>query len=324
VITTMEGKSAFPEVHPLSLGSGSMVMSDPARHFVADADLVLAIGTSMTRHGMVMTIPPGKTVIHATNAPVDIGKSYDPDIAILGDARLVLRQFIDAAKDLTSGTAVAPEDGPATEIKDLRDDWLAEWMPKLSSAAEPINPYRIIWEFMQNVDPAEAIVTHDAGGPRFELMPFYVSNGPHTYIGWGKSHQLGTGLAFAIGAKLAAPDKLCVNFMGDASFGMTGLDFETAVRNDLPILTIMINNGGMTGIDRSNAKAHELYGTANLGGDYATMAKAMGGWAERVEDPEDVGPAIQRAKRATQEGQAALLEFMASQETGRSNLRPFD
>ena len=323
VMTTMEGKSAFPEVHPLALGSGSAVMSGPARDFLRDADLVLAVGTSLTRHGMVTPIPSGKTIIHCTNAPVDIGKGYAVDHAVLGDAKLVLRQFVEAVRDLTDGEPVASGDGPAGQIAQVRDDWLGEWMPKLTSAEKPINPYRVIWEFMQHVDPAEAIVTHDAGGPRFEMMPFYRSNGPRTYIGWGKSHALGAGLGFAIGAKLAAPDKLCVNFMGDASFGMTGLDFETAARADLPILTVMLNNGGMSGSSTSMKLSHERYRVADLGGNYAEMARAMGGWAERVEDPEDVGPAILRAKRATEDGRAALLEFMCSQELARSHLRPF-
>jgi len=321
VMTTMEGKSAFPETHPLALGSGSAVMSRPARDFMRDADLVLAIGTSLTRHAMVTPIPPGKTIIHSTNAPIDIGKDYSVDFAVLGDAKLVLLQFMEAARDRTNGTPVAPADGPAAQIARVRDTWLAEWMPRLTSSEKPINPYRVVWEFIQNVDPAQAIVTHDAGGPRFELMPFYRSNGPRTYVGWGKSHALGAGLGFAIGAKLAAPDRLCVNFMGDASFGMTGLDFETAVRADLPILTVMLNNGGMTGSSTSMKLSHERYGVADLGGNYADMARAMGGWAERVEDPEDVGPAILRGKQATEEGRAALLEFMCSQESARSHLR---
>ncbi len=321
VATTMEGKSSFPESHPLALGSLSAVMSRPALEFVRDADLVLAIGTSLTRHMMVAPIPPGKTIIQCTNNPVDIGKAYAIDHAVLGDAKLVLRQLMLAARDLTKGTPMAADDGPAGAIASTREAWLAEWMPKLTSGETPINPYRVVWEFMQNVDPAEAIVTHDAGGPRFELMPFYRSNGPRTYIGWGKSHALGAGLGFTIGAKLAAPEKLCANFMGDASFGMTGLDFETAVRAGLPILTIMLNNGGMTGTAVSMELSEEKYGVSELGGNYADMARAMGGWAERVEDPDDVGPAILRAKRATEEGRAALLEFICSQETAKSHLR---
>jgi thiamine pyrophosphate-dependent acetolactate synthase large subunit-like protein len=196
-------------------------------------------------------------------------------------------------------------------------------MPKLTSSERPINPYRVIWEFMRSVDPATSIVTHDSGNPRYEMMPFYRSNGPRTYLGWGKSHQLGTGLGLIIGARLAAPDRFCVNFMGDAAFGMTGLDFETAVRAELPILTIVLNNSTMAVETKNMELSHRLYGTRDLGGRYAQLALAMGGWAERVEDPEDVGAAILRARQQTEDGRAALLEFITGEELGYSYRRPF-
>ncbi len=324
VMTTMEGKSAISERHhPLALGSGSGVMNDAVRHFLSQADLVLAVGTSLTRHGMVTPIPPGKTIIHVTNDEIDLNKSYAADHPILGDAKLVLRQFIDCAEDrLSAGPAREARDTGA-EIARIRESWLSEWMAKLSSDEVPINPYRVIWELMRNVPPAEAIVTHDAGNPRYEIMPFYQSDGPRSYLGWGKSHQLGTGLGLNIGAKLAAPDKFCVNFMGDAAFGMTGLDFETAVRMNLPICTIVLKNATMAVEVTHMARSHERYRSRDVGGEYADIARALGGWAERVEDPAEVGPAILRARRATENGQAALLEFITSEEQAISNLRPF-
>jgi thiamine pyrophosphate-dependent acetolactate synthase large subunit-like protein len=145
-------------------------------------------------------------------------------------------------------------------------------------------------------------------------MPFYQSAGPRTYLGWGKSHSLGTGLGLTIGAKLAAPDKFAVNFMGDAAFGMTGLDFETAVRSNIPILTIVLNNSTMAISTKAMATSHRLYRTRDLGGDYADLARAMGGWSERVEEPAQVKPALLRARKATLDGRAALLEFITSEE----------
>jgi thiamine pyrophosphate-dependent acetolactate synthase large subunit-like protein len=323
VMTTLAGKSAFPEVHDLALGSGDAVMSGPAFEFLRDADLVLAIGTSLTRHTMVTPIPAGKRIVQVTNEPADVGKGYFVDHAVVGDAKLVLRQMLEAARELTGGKAKGKDSGPAGRIAATRDAWYVEWRPKLTSKDRPINPYRVIGEFMRNVDPAGAIVTHDSGNPRYEMMPFYRSNGPRTYLGWGKSHQLGTGLGLIMGAKLADPARFCVNFMGDAAFGMTGLDFETAVRSGLPILTIVLNNGGMAVETRNMEVSHRLFRTRDLGGAYAQMALAMGGWAERVEDPEDVGPAILRARRATDDGKAALLEFITAEEMSYSHRRPF-
>ncbi|MCI0813300.1 MAG: thiamine pyrophosphate-requiring protein, partial [Chloroflexi bacterium] len=322
VMTTMAGKSAFPEKHPLSLGSGSGVMNRACLQFVSKADVVLGIGASFTRHGMSMPIPGRKTIIHATNDPIDIDKNYVVDYPIIGDAKLVLRQFIDACKDLLS-TRDRTTSTVADEIAEARREWLNEWMPKLTSGQSPITPYRVIWEFMQNVDPNEAIVTHDSGSPRDQLMPFYQAGGPRTYIGWGKSHGLGTGLGLNMGAKLADPDKFVVNFMGDAAFGMAGLDFETAVRSNIPILTVVFNNSTMAIETSAMAGSHELYRTRDLGGHYADLGRAMGGWAERVEDPEDVAAAIQRARNATENGQAALLEFITNEEVEFSHRRSF-
>lgn len=322
VMTTMGGKSAFPETHPLSLGSASGVMNRPVRHFLGKADVVFGVGTSLTRHPMTTPVPRDKTFIQAIDDPIDIGKNYDVEFPVIGDAKLVLRQFIEAVGELLRGGSRA-ERSPAAEIAALRAAWLAEWNAKLTSDETPINPYRVIREFMEAVDPAEAIVTHDSGSPRDQLMPFYRSAGPRSYLGWGKSHGLGTGLGLNLGAKLAAPDKFVVNFMGDAAFGMTGLDFETAVRSHIPILTIVLNNSTMAVETRHMALSHERYGTRDLGGNYADMARAMGGWAERVEEPAAVAPAIVRARRATEEGRAALLEFVTGAEIEYSHKGAF-
>lgn len=323
VTTTMAGKSAFPEKHPLSVGSSSGVLSRPAYHFLDKADVVLAIGTSLTSHGMATPVPRDKTFIHATNDPIDIGKNYDVEHPIIGDAKLVLRQFIEASKDLLNGKSRQSDGSVAAEIASLRQEWLSEWATKLESDEVPITPYRVINEFINNIDPSDAIVTHDSGSPRDQLMPFYQAGNPRSYLGWGKSHGLGTGLGLNIGAKIAAPDKFCVNFMGDAAFGMTGLDFETAVRSDVPILTVVFNNSTMAIETSSMARSHEIHRTRDLGGNYAELAMAMDGWAERVEDPSDIGPAIMRAKAATEDGKAALLEFITSAETAFSHRRAF-
>jgi len=323
VMTTLLGKSAFPEVHPLSLGSASGTMSGPVYHFMGRCDVIFGIGCSFTKHGMSMNIPPGKTMIQATNDPRDINKDYNIDHPIVGDAKLVLRQMIEACGEIV-GRSRQPDETTANEIKSERDAWLVQWSAKLNDNQTPINPYRIIWDFMQTVPPEDAIVTHDSGSPRNQIMPFYRSNGPRTYLGWGKSHGLGTGLGLNIGAKLAQPDKVCVNFMGDAAFGMTGLDFETAVRSKIPIITVVLNNSTMAVETRSMADSHRMYNTRDLGGDYADMARAMGGYAERIEDPTDVVAAFKRARRVTEEeGQAVLLEFITSAETETSHARAF-
>ena len=319
VYSTLAGKSAFPERHALALGSAEAAMNGAAFRFLKEADLVFAIGSSLSKHNMCANIPGGKVIIHSTADSIDLNKSYYADHPVLGDAKLVLRQFIDACKDLLKGKA---RDGKAVqgEIWSLRASWLEKWSPKTSSRETPINPYRVITEFNEVVDPDTAIVTHDSGSPRYQICPTYRAGGPRSYIGWGKSHQLGTGLGLIMGAKLAAPDKFCVNFMGDAAFGMTGLDFETAVRAGIPILTVVLNNSSMAVETRHMKTSHDLFKTRDLGGNYADMGKAMGGWSERVTNPEDIKAAIGRARKATDSGRAALLEFVTAEEHTVSHL----
>ena len=322
VMSTLEGKSAFPEDHALALGTGSSVMSRPVYEFLKDADVVFGIGCSFTKHGMATNIPPGKTLIHATNDDRDLNKNYHADHPILGDAKLVLRQLIDAIRDL-GGARTSRNGAVAGEIQRLRAAWLQEWMPKLTSNEVPITPYRVIWDFMQTIDARDAIVTHDSGSPREQLIPFYRATAPRSYMGWGKSHALGTGLGLAIGAKLAAPDKFCVNFMGDAAFGMTGLDFETAVRCGIPITTIVLNNSAMAIERHALVVSHDRYRTRDIGGNYADLARAMGGHSERVEKPAEIVPALQRARQLNADGHAVLLEFITSEEIEFSHRRAF-
>ena len=321
VMTTMLGKSAFPEDHPLSVGVGATVMTPHGYEAMLNADVVLAVGASLTRHPMSLTVPPGKTVIHATNDEADINKGYPAAYAVLGDNKLTLAQLVEAVREVR-GTPAQRDSNTAAEIAEVRDRWMQEWMPILTSGETPINPYRVIHEMQLAIPPSEAIVTHDSGSPRDQMLPFYIAPTPRSYLGWGKSHGLGTGLGLTIGAKLAEPGKVCINVMGDAAFGMTGLDVETAVRAEAPIITVVFNNGTMAIENRNMISSHERYKARDLGGQYADIGRALGAYAERITDPEDVGAAFQRARRVTEEqGQAVLLEFITSIETRFSHRR---
>jgi len=323
VCSTLLGKSAFPEVHPLALGSTGPTISGHAYHFIRRSDLIFGVGTSFTKHGMVMNLPSGKTLAQVTNDASDINKDYNVDLPVVGDAKLVLRQLIDACQAIV-GNSRKDDQSTAKEVQSERENWLGQWRAKLSDSSSPMTPYRVIWDFMHTIPPEDAIVTHDSGSPRDQITPFYRSNGPRTYLGWGKSHGLGTGLGLTIGAKLAAPEKVCVNFMGDAAFGMVGLDFETAVRSNIPIITVVLNNSTMAVETQQMTDSHGLYGTRDLGGNYADLGKAMGGYAERITDPNQISAAFTRARKVTEEdGKAVLLEFITNEEVEFSHRRPF-
>ncbi len=302
VATSLNGKSAFPESHPLSLGAGSKSEPGQLAHFLDECDVLFGVGCSFTETAYGITVPEGKTVIHSTLDPTDIDKDVDSEMALVGDAQIVLDAVVDAVAERVDDDRGRFDD-VADEIAAVKADWLDEWEGKLTSDETPINPYRVIHEITNVVDESETIITADAGNPRDFLAPFYETDEPLSYIGWGKTTQLGYGLGLALGAKVRFPEKLCINIMGDGAIGMTGLDFETAVREDAPILTIHLNNYEMASYDTP------------FSGDFADVGKALGGYGERVEDPAEVAPALERAIEKTEEGTPALLEFITAKET---------
>lgn len=312
VMTTMAGKSAFPENHPLSIGASGYKGLKRVATFLDRADLVFGLGSGFSTQVMCTNIPPGKILVQNSISETDISKEYLIDYPILGDAKLVLRQLIDEVKRQDGGGVSNPE--LVQEVKAVKDKWLDEWMPKLSSDEVPINPYRVIWDLMNTVDRTKTMVTHDSGNPRDQMMPFYQSIIPHGYIGWGKSTQLGFGLGVIMGAKLAAPQNLAVNIMGDAAFGMAGMDFETAARERIPILTIILNNSALGNYKSYMPVSTERYGTPYLSGDYAKVAEGLGGYSERVEDPAEIIPAINRAQQEMEAEKPALLEIITREE----------
>lgn len=315
VTTSLGGKSAFPENHPLALGSGGRAIPKPVHHFLGEADLIFGIGCSFTRTNFGIKIPAGKRVIHATVDPADINKDLPAEIALVGDAGLILDGLVDAIRARSKGASEASMAAVAAEIAAVKAEWLDQWMPKLTSDEAPLSPYRVIWDLLRTVDVKNTIITHDAGSPRDQLSPFWQSVAPLTYIGWGKTTQLGYGLGLAMGAKLARPDALCVNVWGDAAIGFTGMDFETAVRERIPILSVLFNNFSMAIEIPIMPVSTEKFRSTDISGHYADMARAFGGYGERVESPDQIIPAIKRGIQNTQEGVPALLEFITAKET---------
>jgi thiamine pyrophosphate-dependent acetolactate synthase large subunit-like protein len=318
VVTSLAGKSAFPENHPLSLGSGSSAQPAAVSHFLKESDVIFGIGCSFTWTLFGVTMPTGKTIIHATLDPADLNKDLRSDLALLGDAKLTLEALLAKIKETRKGP---PSTYSATvaEIRRVREAWLAEWKPKLESNDTPLSPYRVIWDLLHTVDVPNTIITHDSGSPREQLSVFWQSSAPLTYIGWGKDTSLGSSLGFAMGAKLAQPDKLCIAFLGDAAIGMTGMDLETAVREHIPILVVVSNNLSMACELRIMPVSTEKYRSTDISGNYADYAKALGAYGERVVNPEDIVPAIRRGIERTRLGVPALLEFMTCQELAMSH-----
>ena len=321
VTTSLEGKSAFPETHPLSLGSGGRALPKPVHEFVQRADVIFGVGCSFAATNYGITFPTGKTVIHSTLDANDLNRSVVAQYALIGDARLTLEALVAAVRARVPAGGRGRRDAVVKEIEAYRAEWLAVWEPRRASEATPLSPYRVLRDLEATVDIANTTITHDAGSPRDQLSPFWRCTTPLSYIGWGKTTQLGYGLGLAMGAKLAQPDRLCINVWGDAAIGMTGMDFETAVRERIPILSILLNNFTMAIEIPAMPVSTERYRATDISGNYADFARALGGYGERVTSPAEIVPAIRRGIEQTERGTPALLEFITQQSYEYSTFR---
>jgi acetolactate synthase-1/2/3 large subunit len=318
VASTLVGKGAFPENHPLSVGGGVYPRSryaSGAAHIVnRRADAVLAVGNSFRLPNATdgRPIPEGVSLIHINADSGDLNKIYQADVPILADAKLAMRSLIDAVRDRMGPggpPSAARREEIVAEIGEARAKWHGEWESTFNDDSVPTNGYRVVQELLKVVDLDRTIALHDAGGSRGYLSPFWPATRPRNYIGMGGMAAMGWSMAAAIGVKLGRPDHLVFNVLGDASFGMVGMELETAVRMGLPTLTVVLNNGGTGGglmaMSRDNAAPPPM---AELGGNFSMVAQGLGAYSERVEHPADLQDAFRRAITATENGQAALVE----------------
>ena len=319
VYTSMPGKSAFDERHPLSVGAGGATAAGPARQWLDDCDVLFAVGTSLTATPYGQRFSRGKFLIHSVIAEDEVNKDTAADIALVGDAKLTLAALIDAVKGLIG------EDGRDTgvqaRVKQAKDAWLEQWLPYLANDDGPLSPYRVIHEMNRVLDGENSVVTHDAGAPRDHIVPFYVATSPHSYVGWGKTTHLGFSIPLMIGAKMAAPERMCVNLMGDGAFGMSGLDIETSARAGIPITTIVLNNGIMATYPGGFPTARERFGVSHMQGDYAALAMAMGAEGIHVREAAEMAPALQQAQRLNAEGKTVLIDVQSRAENSRAPAR---
>jgi acetolactate synthase-1/2/3 large subunit len=318
VFCTMPGKSAMDERHPLCLGAGSGATTMAAGKWLEESDLILALGSSLTRSFYGQPIRGEKFLIQNTDNPADINKNESVDIGLLGDTGLTLQALLEEVRTQLKAPREERARQNAATIAEKRGEWLKEWAPLLESDEEPLNTYRVIREIDRTLDHENSIVTHDAGAPRDCIVPFYTATTPHSYVGWGKTTHLGFGIPLMIGAKMANPDKFCLNMMGDGAFGMSGTDLETSARTGFPITTVLLNNSGMATYPGGFPTAREKFGVSHMQGDYAKIADGMGATGLKVEKVAEMAPALEQAKRLNADGKTVLIDVRSNMEAKRS------
>ncbi len=308
VLTTLKGKSCFPENHPLSIG----VRGIPAEKFLRGSDLVFTIGCvlSPTHFGHSIPDPTGKVIVQCSGDESDINRLYWTNQAVIGDLKLVLEQLIEEIEEM----------GPpkrkwmVEEIVAAKKEKEEKYLPLMTSDDRPINPYRVYSELMEALDRENSFVTHESGNTRDQLSTVYEAVVPHGFMGWGNVSTLGFGLGAAMGAKLAFPDRQVINVTGDAGFGYQVGNYEALVRNGMGITTVHINNSGFAGYGPGFwGPGHSPYTSEVTPSDVVNTSKAVEGLgihSERVENPDEVAPALKRALKENESGRPSFVEVI--------------
>jgi acetolactate synthase-1/2/3 large subunit len=334
VATTPFGKGVFDARHELSLGATGRNGSYMANAACRNADVILALGTrfddratSAWLPGFTYNIPPTR-LIHVDIDAAEIGRNFQPAIGIIADAKLVLRQLLESSK----------ADRPQREtwlqrIDGWRKRWDAATTPQRSSDAVPIRPERAVAD-LRKVVPAEGIVLADVGIHHNWLVAEWDAWQTRTFLQtWGFA-SMGFGVAGALGAKLAAPERSVVSVCGDGGLIMNASAVLTAVEYDIPVVWLVWNNHGYCairdqqlgyfGADRELATSFTDTQGALFSADYAAMARSMGAEGHLVEKPDDLAPQLEAAIAS---GKPAVLDVRIAREirpisTGSWDLPP--
>jgi len=320
VVTTMMGKGAFPEDHPLSGFHGGSKGTTCGNALTSRADVLLAVGmrfadesTSSYRQGVTYAIPPTR-LVHLDLDPSEIGKNYPVEVGLVADAKAGLGALLEWLR-ANSPRRDYRESAYVAEVQRLREEWLAQVRQLASSDHAPVTISRLIAELRAFLE-RDAIVLTSSGNVQaqwFQEAPVYA---PKTNLTAGGFSTMGWTVPAALGAKLAAPERQVVGLVGDGDFLMTCQELATAVQYRIPVVYVVANNVGWIAIRDLQAA---VYGEERAVGaeflqdgepvtpDLAALARAFGCHAERISAPAEVRPALERAFAA---GVPAVVEVM--------------
>jgi len=295
------GRGSIPSDHP-NLGSLGR------RYGLVKSDAVILIGTPIDfrlGYGADTMFPQNPKLVEIMMDAGKIGQNRDIDVGVVGDSKAVLQQIMDGLRDTGYKS---PGKGWVEEVITEDQSLKAADEPMLNSDQSPIHPMRLMKELRDTLD-SDATVIGDGG----DIVTFAARvlniNEPGHWLDPGQFGCLGAGSGFAAAAQLARPGKQVCIVYGDGGFGLTGFDVETYVRFNLPIVSIVGNNGAWNqttqGVVRRGMRGIGTYLSQET--NYAQIMEGMGGYGERVTDPEQIRPALERAFGS---GKPALLDVV--------------
>jgi acetolactate synthase-1/2/3 large subunit len=298
VVTTLMARGAFPDSHPLCLGMPGMHGNYTAVTSMQQADLLIALGSRFDDRvtGKVGAFAPDAQVIHADIDPAELGKVRRPDVPIVGDCRLVIEELVKAVRDLQR-TNEPPDRTPWL-------DQIREWQRRYplhyeqSFDGDALKPQYVL-EQLRDSTPSDTIVVAGVGQHQMWTSQYWRFDHPYTWVNSGGLGTMGFAVPAAIGAKVGRPDRMVWAVDGDGCFQMTAQELVTATAERIPIKVAILNNAYL-GMVRQwqelfyEERYSEVYLSPDLP-DYKMWAEAMGCVGLRVESPEEVQPAIEKA-----------------------------
>ncbi|GAB3690325.1 thiamine pyrophosphate-binding protein [Saccharopolyspora tripterygii] len=301
-------------------GRGTLPPGDPLhfqlarRHAFSEADLIIILGTPFDfRMGYGKRLSPEATVVQIDLDYRTVGRNRDVDLGIVGDADAVLTALSQAASGRNDNGASGRR-AWVQELREVENAALQKRLGRQHSDSSPIDPYRLVHEINEFLTE-DSIYIGDGGDIVTFSGQVIQPKAPGHWMDPGPLGTLGVGVPFAMAAKKACPDKEVVCLFGDGAFSLTGWDFETMVRFDLPFVGIVGNNSSMNQIRYGQiAKYGEDRGrVGNTLGDipYSKFAQMLGGYGEEVHDPADIAPALQRARES---GKPSLINVWVDPE----------
>ena len=305
VVTTLMARGAFPDDHRLALGMPGMHGNYTAVTSMQECDLLIALGSRFDDRvtGKVSGFAPEAKVIHVDVDPAEIGKVRRPEVGIAGDCRLVIEELITAVRDLGGGTTAAELSQPDRSAWTSRIHKWQEAYPltyQMSEPGEALKP-QFVLETLRDNTPDDCIVASGVGQHQMWTSQHWRFNHPYTWVNSGGLGTMGFSVPAAIGAKVGRPDRMVWAIDGDGCFQMTAQELVTAASERIPVKVAILNNAYL-GMVRQwqemfyEERYSEVYLSPDLP-DYKMWAEAMGCIGMRVESPEEVLPAIEKANQ---------------------------
>ncbi|MBI4322415.1 MAG: thiamine pyrophosphate-binding protein [Chloroflexi bacterium] len=319
VAATKGHSGVFPEDHPLSLGTIQPAASWPAMQTYYEADLIVGIGCAfgyLAGSGFCSPVPKTARVVHIDIDATGIGNVIPVEAAVVGDARMVLQDLLEVLKDRgRAGGWPESQSEWSREVARRKADWAAHMAPLQNSSKVPIRTPRLLSDLRKAL-PRNAIVAAESGGTGSWFDHAFQGLAPNSIGGW---HPLGAEFCEAMGVKVASPEVPVVCLIGDGSMMMSLQEWATAAANNIPVICAVTHNGVFGNMRQTQI---ERFGSRFIGTDlpipnFTNIAREFGAYAERVEDPADIIPAVGRALESRR---LAVLEFMV--DPSAENLHP--